>query len=258
MCILAWGTFKLLSSRNTLDANVLEEEVQWTYGQILPVLLLLMPVMGVVGTLAVDTKRKPAPEGNTDTDFTQVVHLTKGLFPRDSLDMTDDHESGAEMPPDWLVRNYYDTFWVNYCIICECGSIFAVIIYLFCAVFDIRDVKAVEGYVKGVATRFDLLEFWVTKTGGVYTLAAIPLACFTTFLGGFSLDKWLEEPGSSVGKHAVMFLLGGVIHMGYLFLAFGFSSRNLAQNRIASIACMAAGYCVLYTLIVVVRTVKHK
>ncbi|KAH6842174.1 hypothetical protein B0I37DRAFT_356289 [Chaetomium sp. MPI-CAGE-AT-0009] len=110
ICILAWGTVKLLSSRNTLDARVLEEESQWTYGQILPVLLLVMPVLGFVGTLSVETKRKPAgaavlpslsaAAAEDDTDSSQAMHLLKSLRSKDSLDMTDDHDLAAEVPPN--------------------------------------------------------------------------------------------------------------------------------------------------------------
>lgn len=281
MCILIWGTVKLLSSRNTLDARVLEEEAQWTYGQILPVLLLIMPVLGVVGTVSVDTKPKLA-KGNTsssqtahllerlpsrdnlgvtdghDADSSQTVHLLQMQLSRDSLDMTDGHDPTAEVPPDWLVRNHYDSFWVNYCIVSECASILAYGIIMFSVIFNFGDGM-------GLAAMFNLLEFWVTEFAGVYSLVTVPLACFYTFLVGLGLDKWLQEPGSRAGKHVVMFLLGGVIHTAYVVvvlvgpaLSSDLAGPNVQVARVTVITSMAVGFYCIYALSVVVWTIIRK
>ena len=286
MSILIWGTIKLLSSRYTLDARNLEEESQWTYGQILPVLLLIMPVLGVVGTLSVDTKPK-LPENSTDSsqtayllqtlpsrdnldmtnhhdsavesnaDSSQTVHLLKTHVSRDSLDMTDDRDSAGGMLPDWLVRNYYDAFWVNYCIVCECASIFAYGLIMFAVVFNFGDGM-------GLATQLNLLEFWVTEFAGVYSLVTVPLACFATFLVGLGLDKWLQQPGRKAGKHAVMLLLGGVIHTAYVVVVLvGPAMRmddpgrlDVQAVRVVVITSITVGFYCIYALIAVWTVIR--
>lgn len=307
MCILAWGTVKLLSSRNTLDTEILEEETQWTYGQILPVLLLVMPVLGVVGTLSVETKPKvtaamapPQPPAATrdssssgpgvrlllrrqlSADSLEMTDMTGGrvsvsaaegiagsgqnappvlkrLLSRDSLDMTDGQDdSVAGGTPDWLVRNYYDSFWVNYCIGGECAVIFAYGIILFSVVFNF-------GHGMGLASQFNLLQFWVSEFAGVYSLVTVPLACFATFLVGLGMDKWLQAPGSRAGKHTVMLLLAAAIHTGYVFmvllgpfLPWGLSGSDAHVIRVVAIISMAVGLYCLYALVVVVGSFARR
>ncbi|KAH6637168.1 hypothetical protein F5144DRAFT_208057 [Chaetomium tenue] len=309
MCILAWGTVKLLSSRNTLDTQILEEETQWTYGQILPVLLLVMPVLGVAGTLSVETKPKLAaaaaavvvvpsqPPATTrdstssgrgvrllrrqlSVDSLEMTDMTgdhvsvsaaegnpgssttapdlKRLLSRDSLDMTDGHDDpAAHGAPDWLVRNYYDSFWANYCIGGECAVIFAYGIILFSVVFNFGDGM-------GLASQFNLLQFWFSEFAGVYSLVTVPLACFATFLVGLGMDKWLQAPGSRPGKHVVMLLLVAVIHTGYVFmvllgpfLPWGTSGSDVHVLRVAAIISIAVGLYCLYALVVVVGTFAY-
>ncbi|KAL3295299.1 hypothetical protein RB213_005373 [Colletotrichum asianum] len=53
--ILLWGTVKVLAARNTIRSKSPEvalEEEQWTFGQILPVFLLLGPLFAMVGIFA--------------------------------------------------------------------------------------------------------------------------------------------------------------------------------------------------------------
>jgi hypothetical protein len=272
MCILAWGTVKLLLSRNTLDLEVLEKETQWTYGQILPVLLLVMPVLGVMGTFSVETKRKvpatavlpslpaTAAESDTDTASTQPVDPLRRLLFRESLNMTDHHDSAVEGAPDWLVRNYYDTWWIVYCILFECASISAWCIFVFLIVFGFGQTL----YARNDMPQFNLAQFWVGG-GGVYSLVTVPLACFYTLQLGLGLDKWLREPGSRAGKHVSMVLFGTIIHSGYIalvlvgpFLPWGSSEYKIQMLRIAEITTTVVGLHCLYTLIVVVLTVIRK
>jgi hypothetical protein len=220
-CILTWGTIKLLSSRNTLDARILEEETQWTYGQILPVLLLVMPVLGVVATLSVETKREPAAaadsvgpvkRGEAATESSAgsscAVRLLRSL-PSDGSLETMDKDDGLVVVPDWLARSYYyDTFWVGYCIFFECIAIVVLVVLLLCVVFNLGDGMGLE-------SQFRLLDFWVGVFGGVYMLLALPLASFTFFFVGLELDGWFQKPGGRVGKHGVMLLLGAGIYTGY-------------------------------------------
>ncbi|KAK2762038.1 hypothetical protein CKAH01_16235 [Colletotrichum kahawae] len=53
--ILLWGTVKVLAARNTISSmspEVALEEKQWTFGQVLPVFLLLGPLFGIAGIFA--------------------------------------------------------------------------------------------------------------------------------------------------------------------------------------------------------------
>ncbi|KAK5995336.1 Acyl-CoA dehydrogenase FadE12 [Cladobotryum mycophilum] len=49
--IIIWGTRKLSGARQELPPAVREEENRWLFGQILPVLLLMAPIMGIISML---------------------------------------------------------------------------------------------------------------------------------------------------------------------------------------------------------------
>ena len=195
----------------------MEYETQWTYGQILPVLLLVMPVLGVVATLSVETKRKPPAAAAADNvgpvnkgssaDSSHAVHPLRRLPFSGSLETIEKDDDPVGVP-DWLARGYYDTFWVGYCIFFECLAIIVLFVLLLCVVFNLGDGM-------GLKSQFRLLDFWVGVFGGVYVLLALPLASFTLFFVGLELDGWFQKQGGRVRKHGVMFLLGAVIYTGY-------------------------------------------
>ena len=49
---LAWGSAHILVHRSYIDKAILEKEDEWGFGQILPVMLLVVPVLGCMETLS--------------------------------------------------------------------------------------------------------------------------------------------------------------------------------------------------------------
>jgi hypothetical protein len=180
-----------------------------------------MPVLGVVATLSVETRRKPAAAAaafavvdsvglakGSSAGSSHAVHLLRRLPPSNGSMETIGKDDDLVGAPDWLARSYYDTFWVGYCIFFECIAIVVLVVLLLCVVFNL-------GGGMGLESQFRLLDFWVGVFGGVYMLLALPLASFTFFFVGLELDGWFQKPGGRVGKHGVMLLLGAGIYTGY-------------------------------------------
>lgn len=65
--ITLWGTFKLRQAQMSLPGGkeILESEDQWTFGQIIPILLLIVPITSTMATIF-DQIIQSGPDGHSD------------------------------------------------------------------------------------------------------------------------------------------------------------------------------------------------
>ena len=202
LAILLWGTVKLIGSRIIPDPSLspsmeaaLAEENRWTFGQLLPVILLIGPVLSFAGTFALHdmqhtTKRRDMRRLATDDvsleslaqndDSSAPQHSAyPGYLPR--------HENGLPAEPAAFHRyleSYEGAPWLPVCVIVPGMSIFAGTCMAFFTAFD---------FTVDFRPEFTLYDVWVGPIGLIYLLTlGYPGACVVSILLGLMLERWLQ------------------------------------------------------------------
>lgn len=173
---MIWGTFKITGTRNSLAKEILEEENAWTFGQIIPVLLLVMPLFSMVSQLI--------PNGATTTSTTgQEVSLLTNVPRRPPYPFSTQH---SELPSS-ITGNYtYKTYWLWPSIVCLFLAILCFVVDAFCLSFNIFG---------GLGPSISLVEVWFTSFGLLwYILFFLPCAFANVISLGLALDVWLGNP----------------------------------------------------------------
>lgn len=173
---MIWGTFKITGTRNTLPKEILEDENAWTFGQIIPVLLLAMPVFSMVSQLIPNTAT------TTSTTRDEVSLLTDA--PRTPpYPFSTQHSEFSSI----ITGNYtYKTHWLGPSIVCLFLGILGFVVVAFCMSFNI---------IYGMGPSISLVETWFTKVGVLwYIIFFLPCAFAHIISLGLALDSWLGSP----------------------------------------------------------------
>lgn len=170
---MIWGTFKITGTRNTLPKTILQEENAWTFGQIIPVLLLAMPLFSMVIQLI--------PNGATVTSTTgHESNLLADVPRRPPYPFSTRH---SELP-SIITGNYTcKTYWLWPNIACLFLATACFILDAFCMSFNI---------IGGMGPYISLVEIWFTEFGLVWHIILILPCAFANIISiGLALDSWL-------------------------------------------------------------------
>lgn len=173
---MIWGTFKITGTRNTLPKEILQEENAWTFGQIIPVLLLAMPLFSMVSQLI--------PNGATTTSTTgHEVSLLTDVPRRPPYPFSTQH---SELP-GIITGNYtYKTYWLWPSLVCLFLAILFFVVDAFCLSFNI---------IYGMGPILSLVQVWFTSFGLLwYIILFLPCAFANVISLGLALDNWLGNP----------------------------------------------------------------
>ncbi|KAK8121245.1 hypothetical protein PG999_005365 [Apiospora kogelbergensis] len=259
-CIVLWGTFKLLGARDSVENAIWEDENQWAFGQILPVLLLAGPMLTISGAITSDIYRSrnslpyqtPATSGTLSSD-SLIIHAQSmhGVTPGQSYaeSLAHPHRSretprstGAltarepdpcfSVPPSqrlehWLRRDSCMTSpWMVTCATLPCLVVCGCTVSLFAAVFNMYT---------NMEPMYTLSEFWVSDLGLIFFLLIdLPAACTWTVLLGLSLHSWILDQRRRSIKMFWFWVTSIVVYIVYLVVpvidALSFLPRNPSDD----------------------------
>lgn len=173
---MIWGTFKITGTRNTLPKEILEEENAWTFGQIVPVLLLAMPLFSMVSQLIPN-------EATTISTTGHEVSFSTDVPRRPPYPFSTQHSELSSI----ITGNYtYETYWLRPCIVCLLLAILCFIVDAFCLSFNI---------FYGMGPSISLVEVWFTSFGLLWYITLFLPCAFANLISlGLALDSWLGTP----------------------------------------------------------------
>lgn len=170
MVLVGWGTTKLLITRASVsldDKN--DQHNAWTFGQILPVLLLIAPIWSLVTAFAFsDRSGRLRRLSQTQQNPLTAPSATQISSPRGFVA----HSTTADAVGSRSIgeTRYIYCYWKGPCLAFACLLIFAVTILQFV-------------YVS--VGSFPLMEFWVDQLGMIYVLVLVyPFGLHCTILIG--------------------------------------------------------------------------
>lgn len=238
--VLVWGTFRLIGARNfaNIPQAVVDDENQWTFGQLLPVLLLLSPVFNTFGLFLAKTHHVPRPQA-ADTEEMGSVNASHPSLAEPPKDLTRPLARSqisrlATMdvaPRSWTDRDYYSAPWMPACVGAVCS-----------ACFYLPGIAA--GYLFSIAgnlrPQYTPFRFWVIDFGGLwFATIGLPLSTCFSIMAGIGLQRWFTSPSKSLGKQwghygVAMLLMAtytvAVFYCGSLF--WGVSIKTDWQNTV--------------------------
>ncbi|KAK2604324.1 hypothetical protein N8I77_007266 [Diaporthe amygdali] len=206
--ILLWGTVKLLGARNMRSDDIATAENQWTFGQILPVLLLFGPIFSTTGIFVFRFTDKSVPiiyhSGRTDQMASEIIPLrnqdhlsgqaTESRIISDSLQDVEpsQHNSpSASVTPASpttssrggqfaYLEDYSDASWLPICVASPFLLIVLATIFLFGTIYN---------FGVSFESQWTLYEVWISYFNGLYfLLISYPCACATTIRFGLGMD----------------------------------------------------------------------
>ncbi|KAK1999796.1 hypothetical protein LX36DRAFT_655132 [Colletotrichum falcatum] len=211
LVILLWGTAKILAARSairSISRQVSLDEEQWTFGQILPVFLLLGPLFNMIGIFASKmtstTSHDLGQDGREACEIgTNATGLQTRLYsrpaesiPLDALEATA-QEYLREPPPSSVARadsignpsqvdlmhlkDYRDAQWLPICVAVPFLSIIAAITLLFLLTFKGFSFSLADSYTP-------LYSIWVDYNLIYLLLIGYPCACATTIRFGLGIN----------------------------------------------------------------------
>lgn len=230
---LTWGTLRFFATRGAVPEDALEEESQWTFGQILPVLLLATPLFNLFGlAMAKSTlRRSPAPANNTtvvegdeddeesllkepnhrfsahrmDSDIT-LCPPDPSTHPEVTSTLPEADHLGLDDPASsWADRNYYKTPWMGVCALSLSTA------YIYLSVQGMRNLFPIEVAFK---TNVTLLGFWVGQGYIYYLFIGMPAATAFTILLGLTIDGFFRR-GIAAAR-----LIGGAFMFLFIHLIY--------------------------------------
>lgn len=172
MVLVGWGTTKLLVTRAIvrLDANNDENDAYndqhdanndqhdaWTFGQILPVLLLVAPIWSLVTTFAFsDRSERLRRLSRTQQNPLTAVSATQISSPRGFV--ANSTTAGAVDSRSIGETRYISCYWIGPCLAFACLLVIAVTVMQF--------IYVSVAYIA-------LTEFWVDQWGVIYVLVLV-------------------------------------------------------------------------------------
>ncbi|KAF0320785.1 hypothetical protein GQ607_012019, partial [Colletotrichum asianum] len=216
LVILLWGNAKLLDVRNSppddKDGSLKLEENRWTFGQILPVILLIGPAFTILGIFAFHLTKREAPNSGPHIELNAFDEVGQGTAsetiptqsPSQDLESNESpiviEQVGRrpiEAEPDDLatdidsrkfdshgLENYGDALWLPTCVGFLFFNVLAATLIAFSMVF-FSSAGPEEG-------RTSLYELWISEFGFIYLLfISYPCACTTLIRLGLGMERWL-------------------------------------------------------------------
>jgi hypothetical protein len=212
---VVWGTIKILSTRTNLPQNVVDGESQWTFGQILPLLLLCAPLLSIITTfISGFTERSEAArpgQGETLTHilpnpveaagaeiFTRTADPNV-VTPKESTTITTTVEKWSDAVDH--LRTDYKESWLLPCLAAELGAVSYVVARGFVMLGD--GTSFIEGWIQ-----YELL---------YYVFLGVPLASTFSVAVGLAMDLLPRPSGyeRSIAWHLVLFITSSVLHLSY-------------------------------------------
>ncbi|PFH56888.1 hypothetical protein XA68_15815 [Ophiocordyceps unilateralis] len=203
---LTWGSLKVLAARDSLRggagkpfdpserfASALShriDEDQWSFGQVLSVLLLVMPLWNLIERLvsAVKEETKCIPQG-------AATQSPAGC-------LFEEIPSPASDNPSSLSSNHFTT--VSGLCPCIFGAAFITWLFAIRFMINVSGDSASQLYVDFALTGLSgsILNYWIYSDGAlIIVVLGLPLSCFIVFTIGLSLDPWLRRP---IRPHAIL------------------------------------------------------
>lgn len=225
---------RLFSSRTVLAyTTVVEQESAWTFGQILPVLLLIAPLFSVFGlflarsTWADNSKRDDHDEtivlGQLNESTASSSSCLQG--PESAEDAKKDKETPIkvrcrtatnisslyEPSSYWIDRDYYQAPWIGGSIVCLCASIITL---------TTTAAGLLYSFSSDLSPFYSLARFWYSEYGAVfYMVVGIPSATTFCILLGLTLDPWFRTI-PKLACQIITIVLSFMIHIPYPCLTF--------------------------------------
>ncbi|KAK7957878.1 hypothetical protein PG988_012726 [Apiospora saccharicola] len=189
ICLVLWGTFNLLSSRESIPQDIVLEESQWTFGQILPVLLLGGPFVAISSNIASEWHNSQALEGNSEQSALNTPHSEGTALEMQNMDTHEAQRRISRSPESeglsfWLDRDsFLRSPWIPICLVMPCLLVLGFTIALLSQIFNL---------VYKWKPEISLLSVWITEVGLLFTLLVEYLAaCMATVILGLRLNTWI-------------------------------------------------------------------
>lgn len=230
MLLLLWGTLRLAITQSVAQRSpTLQEETQWTFGQTLPVLLLVGPILMVVRsfTTNVATQRQvlqvmqlnrreavqPSksatvttwsiahPDIDKDVPNTLILRSASTLRLFRSATTLSENRNYEILSPDF----YADNIWIGTCIT-ACYMFFT---FITCVnfVFSLQSVT------------YTILDVWISSFRLLlFVLLYYPLAIHASILFGFAHDDHCAHSGRAPGCKHKGWLRFGIIFLTLVFM----------------------------------------
>jgi hypothetical protein len=178
LVLVAWGATKLLVTRASLaPRSTIGRQDSWTFGQILPILLLAAPIWSLIGAFVFDDRSEgsqylgPARENSlgtapsAQTSTHELVTYFTAPSRVDSRGIGDNNTAA-----DFTTIRYISCYWIGPCLIFPYLVIIGMTILQFLSLALESDA---------------VIEVWVTEYGIIYVFLLIyPFALqFTILLG---------------------------------------------------------------------------
>ena len=222
--VLIWGTFRLIGARNFngMPPGVIEDENQWTFGQLLPVLLLLSPIFNTFGLFLSKTQKVTNPsametvEMGSESESSRALHKRPNDITRPLTRSQISRLATMDVSPEsWTDHDYYASKWMPACV----GPICLAFFYLpgLAAGF----LFSIAGHLRPQVT---LLRFWVTDFGGIwFVVLGIPQSTMFAIMLGMGLEWWFKEKENPRGRQWLHLMFSTFSMMIYTSALFYFS-----------------------------------
>ena len=222
--VLIWGTFRLIGARNfhEMPPGVIEDENQWTFGQLLPVLLLISPIFNTFGLFLSKTQKIPSPsvvgtmEMGSDNESSRALNKRPNDITRPLARSQISRLATMDISPQsWTDHDYYAAKWMPPCV----GPIFVAFFYLPGIAAGV--LFSIFGHMRPQSTPW---RFWVTELGGIwFVILGIPQSTMFAIMLGMGLDWWFKKKEKPLGRQWLQFMFSAFFMIGYTVAVFWFS-----------------------------------
>lgn len=196
--LLIWGTYRIIGARNTRGSETMELEDQWDFGQTLPVLLLIGPLLIIVRSIFTHKCSRVSttpitPSNDSPPPSQQKEKISHSLPDEAMLSMTQSSASDAPNPspnhqlelpgPRIPKRSYLNRFWAGPCILLPWMSL---VIFAVQVLQSIIDQSGGSTHVP----QWPIFTFSVKDFRPLpYLFLFHPIVCHLSVLAGISLEN---------------------------------------------------------------------
>lgn len=233
------------SAVSSLDQRVFREETEWTFGQILPVLLLVMQIFTVNFTKS----RSKGPEVQQTQDPTRLLPGPAATLHQPTM------SNRIQKSPYWLSRDFYEG---QVCLgpnaIALGASILGLTLGLLAQLFRIG---------LDMAPSAALLHGWAGSLG-ILCMAIVLFfpGCASTFLVGIQLENLMKDRIKSrrVRQGIIFWLSFSLLFIYQIpFLTPGFSTTPLRYGpNCTSLFILPAAFYSFYALLRILNALLHR
>lgn len=171
-----WGGFKIIGATAQLPQDIFEQENQWTFGQIVPVLLLAVPIFGTIIHLASSSTVSDPSDGQDNETPEAVASGAHKPYPFTT--------QSSELPESLTDAYSSRALWLWPSLV---GF------FLSTAYFAFEVFSNNFGITRGMRPYGSLVEVWFTHLGLLwYIIFGLPFMLSNTVAIGLALDAWLE------------------------------------------------------------------